>query len=353
MTRRVDIRRDAPQSAADPPPGGLPRQRGRHKQEPHQQQRRRTRPPRRARRQLHRGPSGRVAWRRRRLILLIGALAATVPATATGSDVTTILVPAAAGGTAVVTGRPAPTPANRALALTPSPAPAGSAADPRSSPTPSGPAGAGGSPPPSSAPRGSSTSAKVLGVQPVSYWQQRFDRSERGYFRAATELTTSSDSGDYYDAAYYVDAYVSMWQATDQSHYLDRAISLVENMVSRARPSSTLGSRYHDSYLGWVSRRSGVSGQEVPLYESYMWRYVTRMIRVMPRTGSYGTERARLLSFTERNIFDKWMSRGARTNVYRSRTHMAAHWAYIGLELSQTTGVPSATRAAAASFCAG
>jgi hypothetical protein len=207
-----------------------------------------------------------------------------------------------------------------------------------SSGTASGTGSAGsGSSPTSSAPHHPATTAAALGIRPVSYWQGRFDHSDAGTFRTATALTTSSDSSDYYDAAYYVDAYTSMWEATGQTRYLDRAVSLVNNMIARARTASSLGSQFHDSYLGWVSHRSDVNGQEVPLFESYMWRYVARLIRVMPTTGAFGDDRARFLAFTEKNIFDKWMARGANTNVYRSRTHMAAHWAYIGLELSRTT----------------
>lgn len=41
-----------------------------------------------------------------------------------------------------------------------------------------------------------------------------------------------------------------------------------------------------------------------------------------------------LLRFTEVNIFDKWFSRGVRAYIYRDRTHMAAHWASIALDLS-------------------
>jgi hypothetical protein len=287
--------------------------------------------------------------------VLVAALAATVPATAVGVGVNTVLAPTAASRPPARVALPAPiVVGNDALTPTTTTAtgrPKTSAPSTRAGASSSASASATGSAssgaaPSSSAPHHRATTAAALGIRPISYWQAQFDDRDADTFRTATQLTTSTDSSDYYDAAYYVDAYTSMWEATSKTRYLDRAIALVNNMISRSRPSSSLGSGFHDGYRGWVTRRSDVSGQEVPLYESYMWRYVTRLIRVMPTTGTYGDDRARILAFTEKNIFDKWMARGASANVYRSRTHMAAHWAYIGLELSRTTR--SASRRAAA-----
>jgi hypothetical protein len=79
------------------------------------------------------------------------------------------------------------------------------------------------------------------------------------------------------------------------------------------------------------------------LWESYCWRYVTRTLRVIRETPAlysnptYRSQYDRLLAFTERNIFEKWYKRGANANIYRSRTHMAAHWAFIALDLSRMT----------------
>jgi hypothetical protein len=317
----------------------VPQQRGRHKQQRHRPGPQRARHPRHER-------FGSLAGLRRGTIVLVAALAATVPATAVGVGVKTVLAPTPSGPPAARAVLPAPivvddaaptTTARGKPASTPN---AGAAASGSATGTGSPSSGA------SSAPHHRATTAAALGIRPISYWQAQFDDSDASTFRTATALTTSSDSSDYYDAAYYVDAYTSMWEATSQTRYLGRAVSLVNNMISRARPSSSFGGGFHDGYLGWVTQRSDVAGQEVPLYESYMWRYVARLIRVMPTTGAYADDRARFLAFTEKNIFDKWMARGASDNVYRSRTHMAAHWAYIGLELSRTTH--SASRRAAA-----
>lgn len=154
----------------------------------------------------------------------------------------------------------------------------------------------------------------------------------------------SGDSYQYYNLAYAIDGDTAMYRATGNTLYLDRALLYVNNVVASARISSSLpGSAFQDSYLGWTSVNSDTQGQEVPLYESYCWRYVTRLLRVIHDTPAlfndpaYRTHYDRLLAFTERNIFEKWFTRNANNYVYRGRTHMAAHWAFIAMDLSLIT----------------
>lgn len=49
---------------------------------------------------------------------------------------------------------------------------------------------------------------------------------------------------------------------------------------------------------------------------------------------------SRILAFTETKIVDKWRSRGINEYIYRERTHMAAHWASIALDVSRLTADP-------------
>jgi hypothetical protein len=188
------------------------------------------------------------------------------------------------------------------------------------------------------------TAGTAPAIRPVSYWEQQFAGAQANNLAQNLPLSVSSDSWDYYNLAYAIDANVSMYEATDNALYLDQALAYVTNMVSRAVPSSTLGARaFRDGYLGWVSQRSDVQGQEVPLFESYAWRYVARLLRVMHDSPqiygnpAYRLQYEQLLRFTEVNIFDKWMTRGATSYVYRVNTHMVSHWAYIALELERLT----------------
>jgi len=144
--------------------------------------------------------------------------------------------------------------------------------------------------------------------------------------------------------AYGIDAYVSMFEATGVPFYLDKALQLVQNMISNAAPSRLLGPRsFRDSYLGWISRAPSAAGQEVPLYESYCWRYVCRLLtalrhnRTVYASDHYRSQYDTILEFTEKHVFDKWYSRGVSKYMYRENTNMTSHWAYVALHLQLHT----------------
>lgn len=185
------------------------------------------------------------------------------------------------------------------------------------------------------------------GLLPVSHWQDLFDDALPGQDAEATRLSLSSDSWDFYTLAYSIDELTNMYEATGERRYADRAVRYVENVIASARLSRTLPtSDFQDDHLGWVSFRNGQSGQEVALFESYLWRYVARLLRVLHGTGLDASpdlrdRYQRILDFTERDIVDKWVGRGADDYVYRSRTHMAAHWAMIGLDLAAVVDDPA------------
>ena len=159
-------------------------------------------------------------------------------------------------------------------------------------------------------------------------------------------LSHSRDSWDHYTLSYFVDALTAAYLASGNRAYLGRAVDMVANVVNAARPSISLpGSQYHDSYLGWASSRQG--GSEVPLYESYFWRYATTVLAVIRDTPetygdpSFRVPYERLLAFAERNVMEKWYTRGPDDTIFRSRTHMASHWALIALNLSRITTEPA------------
>lgn len=178
---------------------------------------------------------------------------------------------------------------------------------------------------------------------PVTHWQALFDETADAAGKQSRRLSRSTDSHDFYNLSYHVDANVSMFEATGEAKYADIALKLTENMIASARPSSSIStSEFQDRYLAWISQESDVRGLEVPLFESYVWRYVTRLLRVLQASPLYADVAYRdryqkVLEFTETNIFEKWHSRGADAFIYRSRAHMAAHWAYIALDLTQLT----------------
>ncbi|WP_433306680.1 hypothetical protein ACQP2F_21450 [Actinoplanes sp. CA-030573] len=175
-------------------------------------------------------------------------------------------------------------------------------------------------------------------LRPVADWAGVFRQSWDYQWQNSLPLSRSDDSWDHYDLSYSVDSCVAMFRATGDGRYLDRALTFVENVAAAARPSSSLPhSSFHDHYLGWASSKSGEGGDEVPLYESYFWRYGTALLVAM-RDGRVENDRyRRLLDFAEVHVFEKWFARGTG-NIYRERTHMAAHWALIAGNLARVTG---------------
>jgi hypothetical protein len=187
-------------------------------------------------------------------------------------------------------------------------------------------------------------SASVTGLRTVAGWEtlflKRWNSDHTGDF---LPRSTSNDSWQFYNLGYGIDGNTAMYRATGKTQYLDRALLYVNNMVNSARASSTMKSNFRDSYLGWTSKRSATLNQEAALYESYCWRYVTGLLRIIRETpalygnATYRAQYDKLLAFTEKNIFEKWYTRGANTHIYRVNTHMAAHWAKIALDLSRIT----------------
>jgi hypothetical protein len=174
------------------------------------------------------------------------------------------------------------------------------------------------------------------------------ERAQREHEQEYLPRSRSVNSWRFYNLAYGVDGNLAFFEATGNKEYLDRALTYAENCVASAQPSRSLpASQFKDDYLAWPAtdhpQSRSIAGGEYPLYESYCWRYVTRTLRVMRQTPviwadeNYRRRYAALLDFTEKHIFDKWHSRG-ENHLYRSRTHMASHWAYIALELSLLTG---------------
>jgi hypothetical protein len=187
-------------------------------------------------------------------------------------------------------------------------------------------------------------------LKPVAYWSEVFEESWDYSYRTSLPGSRSADSWDHYELSYSVDAAIAMFRATDDTRYLDRALEYVENVAGAAKPSSALPrSQFRDSYRGWASMRPDLDrpGDEIPLYESYFWRYGTALLVAMrehpaiARDARYRDRYERLLRFAEVDVFEKWYSRGPADYIYRERTHMASHWALIALNLSLVTGDPA------------
>jgi hypothetical protein len=184
-----------------------------------------------------------------------------------------------------------------------------------------------------------------FGLKSVAAWEKLF----LGYWNQEHSTSflpksASSDSWQFYSLSYGIDGNTAMYRATGKRQYLDRALLYADNLVSTAKDSWALpGSQFKDGYKGWASQHPETRGKEVALYESYCWRYVTRLLRVIRETPElyaneyYREQYLRILEFSERDIFEKWFERGATDYIYRERTHMASHWAYMAMDLALLT----------------
>ncbi len=184
-------------------------------------------------------------------------------------------------------------------------------------------------------------------LRSVREWETKFMKVWDKNDRIAIKQSESGDSREYYNLALYIDGNIAMFQASGDLKYLDKAFVYINNMIDDAKPSSSLEqSQFKDDFLGWSNKNKNLSkhiGKEVPLYESYCWRYVSYLLRVLHDSPTilsvekYRNQYNEILEFTEKNIFQKWMKRG-KSNIYRSNTHMFSHWARISLDLWYITG---------------
>jgi hypothetical protein len=183
------------------------------------------------------------------------------------------------------------------------------------------------------------------GLRSVEDWEQLFLATSNSEHTANfLPASTSKDSWQLYNLAYALDGHTAMYRATGNCKYLDRALLYVTNAVDSARDSWSLpDSQFDDTYRGWASQHPDTTGEEIALNESYFWRYVTRLLRVIRETPAlyenpyYLKRYHHLLEFTEKDIFEKWFTRGANSYIYRGNTHMASHWASIAMNLSLLT----------------
>lgn len=184
-------------------------------------------------------------------------------------------------------------------------------------------------------------------IKSVQEWENSFLSIWNDEYIKAGKQSESNDSWQFYNLAYYIDGNTTMFQATGKTKYLDRALFYINNMIDSARPSKSFQySQYKDNFLGWVNHSSpglGNNGKEYPLYESYCWRYVTYLLRILDKSPSllsdtkYKNQYDKILNFTKENIYNKWATRG-KSNIYRSNTHMFSHWARIAVDLWEITG---------------
>jgi hypothetical protein len=166
----------------------------------------------------------------------------------------------------------------------------------------------------------------------ITYWKNKFDQGWSYYAADMDKLGSSANRNqEYYFYAYYIDGITNLWQATGDNTYLDRVIAMIDRTINDAVPMG-------NGYLGWPS----AEGEQVPLWDSFYWRVVSTLTRIMHQSPNLRTNQKyqeayiRFLNFSEKNMWERY--EGTAWHFYRVNTHMASHWARIGMELYIITG---------------
>lgn len=130
-------------------------------------------------------------------------------------------------------------------------------------------------------------------------------------------------------------------------NYQVQLISNIINSSEESRKIKNNHSPFKDSFYGWISKvKNRELNNEVPLYESYAFFYITEFLYYTKQNGWRSSSKQneawwnKTLDFVERNIWQKWYTRSVQNYRHnysyfiRSRTHMGAHWAGIARYLS-------------------
>jgi hypothetical protein len=192
-------------------------------------------------------------------------------------------------------------------------------------------------------------------------WLKLFDSSYYGRYSNVKPLrqvwmdySSNSDPNGFNFCAEGIDALIAVYQASGNQKYFDDAVTMCQNIAGSATNTNAISNSIYRSkgnFKGWVSKsQSGdkktLYNQEVPLYESYIFRYFAKLLYVIKTTPALSSkcknEYNTLLDFVETSGWGKWYSRGGNSSLknsylMRARTHMSAHWGLVALYLSETT----------------
>lgn len=158
--------------------------------------------------------------------------------------------------------------------------------------------------------------------------------------------TSNGEQQEHYYMAWAVHGANCAFMATGDTKYLNDVLTAVYQIIGTSKVVPISGGTFY----GWP----GVKGENAPqgqaLWESYLWRHITTLMRVMYQSPTlramnngalagttYQDNYDYILGWLEHNIWDKWTAAGIG-NMYRINTHMASHWARIGMELFTITG---------------
>lgn len=160
-----------------------------------------------------------------------------------------------------------------------------------------------------------------------------------------------------------IGALLAMYDATESSQYIEEALDLSENIITKTKKGKNIANNpkiFRDDYRGWINNNPGYKDhkrraphrREIPLYESYLFRYLAKMAYMVENSTTIPTNSplrkrsGEIQNFIEVNGWEKWYKRGEKKSkgcypyLFRSRTHMTSHWAIVALYLRELTNSP-------------
>jgi|JI10StandDraft_1071094.scaffolds.fasta_scaffold16547_5 hypothetical protein len=184
-------------------------------------------------------------------------------------------------------------------------------------------------------------------IKNVEYWRSNYSLSAD--YTEFNPRAISKDTAKYYTLGLTLDGNRAMFDATGDTIYMDRCLYYVNTIINDAQLSSSFStSQYKDGYLTWLNLTNAsppsILNTEVILHQTYCFRYVCMIadsIITRGLTGSYLTQYNAILAFVERNIWQKWYSRGLKDVLYRNVIHISAHTAIIADFLRRRSSNPT------------
>ena len=168
------------------------------------------------------------------------------------------------------------------------------------------------------------------------------------------DIVNRNDEGDFYHLDKGISALTQTFEATGDLVWLDRVLAVLDALRVQAAPSNSqpcTGNCFNDNFMTWFDKDGGLttfnqgSNQQTGLAEGHGLRHIYRVLWVLHESpelragtyhgqiGYYQQKFSVLFPFFKTNIFDKWYARGLN-QIYRSRTHITAHFAYMAFFIS-------------------
>lgn len=187
----------------------------------------------------------------------------------------------------------------------------------------------------------------------VSYFRTLYTKNLNSmeglmYEKEAVQKSKTGDSYHFMALRRAVGGINAIVSKTQDDFFIAKQIQLIDIIIGTSKQSKLLKgakSDFSDNYLGWLDN----SFKEVPLYESYVFLYITQFLYLlqeshwMEKSSANNAWWSETLNFIEVNLWEKWYTRSKRKyeNDYgyflRERTHMGSHWAGIAMYLNAMT----------------